>query len=172
MNYKSISRYLRHYGSIRSLRGSVIRSTFQRVVAEFDSFDDATVRDAISKLGQNPDGPLVCVYCGDPATCWDHLTPAARGGTHHLQNFAPCCGPCNTAKGRMTWQEYVDGMPVPREEVREKLANHTSGYHTAAALVTADEQRKLDAILEQIFTLMVQADQIVKAARDRREQVS
>lgn len=39
-----------------------------------------------------------CVYCGDPATTTDHLTPRAYGGTDDPSNLVPACGPCNSRK--------------------------------------------------------------------------
>jgi hypothetical protein len=39
-----------------------------------------------------------CVYCGDPASTWDHLEPQVKG--HRNQdNLARACYACNEAKG-------------------------------------------------------------------------
>jgi 5-methylcytosine-specific restriction endonuclease McrA len=44
-----------------------------------------------------PTGP--CAYCGGVADGWDHVVPLARGGSHTVDNLAPCCQPCNLRKG-------------------------------------------------------------------------
>ena len=50
MNSSSLKEYLRHYGRIRSLRGSVIRSTFKRVTAAFDEFSQEQADSALKEL--------------------------------------------------------------------------------------------------------------------------
>lgn len=53
-----------------------------------------------------------CVYCGAPATGFDHLHPLARGGGHTIENQAPACIDCNRRKSnRPIWVmlEYENG---------------------------------------------------------------
>jgi len=40
-----------------------------------------------------------CVYCGDPATCVDHVLPKAWGGLTVERNLVAACKPCNSRKG-------------------------------------------------------------------------
>lgn len=55
MKLNSIKPYLRHYGRIRTLRASVMRSTFARVQAGFDTYDSSAAALAMSVLDQDPD---------------------------------------------------------------------------------------------------------------------
>jgi 5-methylcytosine-specific restriction endonuclease McrA len=172
MNSKSLQEYLRHYGKIRSLRGSVVRSTFKRVTAAFDDFDKTTVDDALKELQQNPDD-LKCVYCGVPASCWDHLLPAATGGTHQLRNLAPSCTSCNNRKGNKTWSEYFDVLGNSDDVLarRKLLQSYTASYSPGTSLITdPKDQARLDDLLNEIHKAMSEADEIVARAIERKVQ--
>lgn len=64
----------------------------------------------IRRLTAQVDGPLPrtvyrtilasgpCVYCGEPATCLDHVRPLARGGEETASNLVPACKDCNSRK--------------------------------------------------------------------------
>jgi hypothetical protein len=64
----------------------------------------------IRRLAAQIDGPLPrvvyrailasgpCVYCGEPATCLDHVRPLARGGEETAGNLVPACQDCNSRK--------------------------------------------------------------------------
>jgi 5-methylcytosine-specific restriction endonuclease McrA len=170
MNSKSLQEYLRHYGKIRSLRGSVIRSTFKRVTAAYDEFDKFEVDAALRELHLNPDD-LDCVYCGLPANCWDHLIPAASGGTHQLRNLAPSCTSCNNRKGNSHWTEFFKTLDNSDEvSLRRKLlSDYTSSYVPGASLVTdPQDQKRLDELLDKIHKAMSEADEIVAKAIERK----
>ncbi|MFA7242396.1 MAG: HNH endonuclease [Sulfuricellaceae bacterium] len=167
MKFESLSEYLRHYGKIRSLRGSVVRSTFKRVIAAYDEYDPIAVKNAMQELHQPLEGPLNCVYCGTPATCWDHLIPAARGGTHQLRNFAPSCTRCNNAKGNKSWEEYLSNFNGKTANAEATLKQYTASYCAAPPIVNEDEQRQLDDILAKIHKCMDEADEIVEKACHR-----
>jgi hypothetical protein len=47
-------------------------------------------------LADNPN----CYICGRHANTVDHLLEVDRGGTHDLDNLAPCCTSCNSRKGQ------------------------------------------------------------------------
>ena len=170
MNSNSIREYLQHYGKIRTLRGSVIRSTFRRVTAAFDEYNPEHARAAMQELGLDPDN-LSCVYCGSSANCWDHLIPAAREGTHQLRNLAPACTGCNNRKGNKTWGEYFQSLPVDQDtEVRRnRLAKFTADYQPGQSLIEDEEDRKkLDDLLDQIHRAMIEADEVIAKAIARR----
>lgn len=40
-----------------------------------------------------------CVYCGEPATCADHVLPKAWGGLTVERNLVAACRSCNSRKG-------------------------------------------------------------------------
>lgn len=57
-----------------------------------------------------------CVYCRMYLTLTvnqtntltvDHKIPLSRGGLNERVNYAPACYACNTAKGDLTYFEYV-----------------------------------------------------------------
>ena len=166
MNSKSIQEYLRHYGKIRSLRGSVIRSTFKRVTAAFDVVNEQEVDEALKELKLDP-AQLNCVYCGVPATCWDHLAPAATGGTHQLRNLAPSCTSCNNRKGNKGWSEYFDTLErTDALQARQELLRaYTSSYSPGESLISdPKDQKRLDDLLDEIHKAMSEADEIVSRA--------
>ena len=52
-------------------------------------------------LADNP----TCYICGRNATTVDHLLEVDRGGTHDLENLAPCCISCNSRRGQKYGEE-------------------------------------------------------------------
>lgn len=48
-----------------------------------------------------------CTYCGasgnDSELQVDHITPVAKGGSHHLANLTTACRNCNQSKGSRIW---------------------------------------------------------------------
>ena len=165
----SIKEYLKHYGKIRSLRGSVIRSTFRRVTAAFDTYNEVDVDVAMRELGVDPLA-LTCVYCSAPADCWDHLIPAAKGGTHQLRNLAPACTSCNTRKGDKTWSAYFESIPnTPENSARKTiLEKFTISYEQGASLLNDPDHERLNKILDRIHQAMTEADEIVAQAIAKR----
>ena len=165
MNSASIKNYLRHYGSIRSLRGSVIRSTFKRVTAAFDDFDAVQVESAMRELGLDPNN-LKCVYCGVEADCWDHLVPASRDGTHQVRNLAPACTACNNIKGYKTWDEFFDTLENSErnDERKQLLRKYVSSLVAGKSLIDDVDQKKLDALLNRIHQTMSEADDVIASA--------
>lgn len=68
------------------------------------------------QVGQ-ADGPLECVYCGRPATDWDHLRPLVSGKRptgflNEARNLVPSCGPCNQSKGGQEWRRWMMGTAI------------------------------------------------------------
>jgi hypothetical protein len=55
---------------------------------------------------------VVCAYCGDNATEWDHLRPLVvgklpTGYISEIHNLVPACGKCNQSKGNRPWREWM-----------------------------------------------------------------
>ncbi|WP_130291563.1 HNH endonuclease [Pseudonocardia sediminis] len=48
-----------------------------------------------------------CAYCGDEATCVDHIVPVSQGGTRRRRNLAPACRSCNENKLDFTVDEWI-----------------------------------------------------------------
>lgn len=51
-----------------------------------------------------------CVYCGGPASGYDHVIPRGRPGWEDPENVVPCCRSCNTSKGPRTPDEWLAAM--------------------------------------------------------------
>lgn len=54
---------------------------------------------------------LVCSYCGDATSEWDHLFPLVRnkrptGYIHEIRNLVPSCGRCNHSKSGRDWDVW------------------------------------------------------------------
>jgi 5-methylcytosine-specific restriction endonuclease McrA len=68
-------------------------------------------------LRQVGTGVKQCPYCveiGRPANLitlanyqWDHKVPAARGGTHTLDNLFAVCEDCNRLKGNLSYEFFI-----------------------------------------------------------------
>lgn len=57
-----------------------------------------------------------CVYCNKRANTLDHLVPVRRGGPHTMQNLVPACVRCNSNKGGLLiqqWLQITDRIPHP-----------------------------------------------------------
>lgn len=68
------------------------------------------VREALATLGMLDH--VVCAYCGDPSTEWDHLRPLVEnqrptGYISEIHNLVPACGKCNQSKGNRHWKSWM-----------------------------------------------------------------
>ncbi|MEW1962951.1 HNH endonuclease [Microbacterium sp. NPDC077644] len=73
---------------------------------------DAEIDEALTVLEMMD--AVVCAYCGDTATEWDHLRPLVEnqrptGYIHEIHNLVPACGKCNQSKGNKQWKEWMFG---------------------------------------------------------------
>ncbi|MCA1063892.1 HNH endonuclease [Rossellomorea sp. AcN35-11] len=71
---------------------------------------DGEVSEVLSMLGMK-DG-VVCAYCGDRHTEWDHFRPLVQnkrptGYISEIHNLVPACGKCNQSKGNSYWREWI-----------------------------------------------------------------
>ena len=48
----------------------------------------------------------ICVYCGDNATCIDHVHPCKHGGTSHRSNLVSSCFSCNSVASGNFFQSF------------------------------------------------------------------
>jgi 5-methylcytosine-specific restriction endonuclease McrA len=169
MHASSLRKYLKHYGKITSLRMSNLESTVNRIIADFDTYDEKRVKDTIEEnLGMKWDD-LQCVYCDRPATCWDHLFAASKGGTHQLKNLAPCCTACNQLKGKMDWKDFIGPGIGPEQAARRaRLENYTHAYEAGGIIVSESERLQLRKIMSRVRADLQKADVIVTKALVRR----
>ena len=61
-------------------RATTLTTAFAGAIAPNDDYDSARIIKAMRDLKQNPN-KLKCVFCGKPATEWDHLFPLVKGKT-------------------------------------------------------------------------------------------
>jgi hypothetical protein len=178
MHYRSIKEHLRPY-EMFGRRRTTINHAFASAVAPSDTFDDRVVRAAVEALGQDPDAPLVCAYCGLPAETWDHVFATVRGSQfsghgHRLGNLLPCCKPCNSKKGNKDWVVHLGSLPMSaetREQRRQVIAGYLDRFRVVDA-VDADnpDQQALDQIRQQVLDLLAEGDKIaarIRASRPR-----
>lgn len=48
-----------------------------------------------------------CTYCGVPAELADHVIPISKGGPGTVENMAPSCRSCNSAKSKLGMAEFL-----------------------------------------------------------------
>lgn len=51
----------------------------------------------------------ICQYCGGKATGYDHIIPRSKGGSDDDWNKVPCCPRCNSSKGTMSLERFLNG---------------------------------------------------------------
>lgn len=94
-------------------RSSVITHAFASGVIPSIMPTEDEVQGALKVLGMNED-EVVCAYCGDPATEWDHLNAIIKdkrptGFFTEIHNLVPACGKCNQSKRNQQWREWITG---------------------------------------------------------------
>lgn len=97
---------------ITSRTSSVTNGFIQSIIPHIPPKDDELI-EALGILGMTL-AKRTCVYCGVPATDWDHLRPIVRnkrptGFIDEIRNLVPACGPCNQSKGGRVWREWMAG---------------------------------------------------------------
>lgn len=50
----------------------------------------------------------ICQYCGDPATCIDHVYPYSNGGKHTASNLVQACFRCNSWLSAKAYNSFED----------------------------------------------------------------
>lgn len=80
----------------------------RRRALEAEAPGEFTAADIIRKV-QEQEG--CCLYCdaqGWSSLTVDHMTPLSRGGSNFPSNIAMACLSCNTSKGAMTAEEFIE----------------------------------------------------------------
>lgn len=121
-------------------RGSTINHAFASALATADEYDKAKLDSALEVLGQDPERPLQCVYCGTAAATVDHLHSLVRdskytGHGHVIGNMVPCCRTCNERKGKKPWRVWATEGGATPEQI-ERIA----AYEQLAPPTVSDEQ--------------------------------
>ncbi|HWF65407.1 MAG TPA: HNH endonuclease [Rhizomicrobium sp.] len=97
---------------ITSRTSSITNSFVQAIIPHVPPTADE-IKQALAVLGMSPE-QQACVYCGTPATDWDHLRPLVRGKRptgyiDEIRNLVPACGPCNQSKSGAEWRTWMEG---------------------------------------------------------------
>ncbi len=94
-------------------RASSVTNSFVQAIVPHIVPTPAEIDEALGVLEMTQHN-RVCVYCGTPATDWDHLRPMVRGKRptgfiDEIRNLVPSCGPCNQSKGASEWRKWMEG---------------------------------------------------------------
>lgn len=112
-------------------RSSSITNSFVNGVIPVVPPTEDEVRDALEILGMQ--NAIVCAYCGDTSTEWDHLRPLVdkqrpTGYISEIHNLVPACGKCNQSKGNKNWLTWMRSTarlsPAARgvSDIEERIA--------------------------------------------------
>ena len=173
MQYHSIRGHLRAY-SIMGRRKTTINHAFASAIAPCDAFNEASVREAVALLGQDPDLDLQCCYCGAAAETWDHVfaTVSASefsGHGHRLGNLLPCCKTCNSKKGNKHWLTYIRslGLDAGLLEQRTSLIKAYLERFEVVDFVPhhLPQYKELQNVRNEILALFIRADQLAAEIR-------
>src|SRR5690606_16272236 len=93
-------------------RSSSITNSFVNGIVPIIKPSEDEIDEALGILGMHEE--VVCSYCGDAATEWDHLRPLVEnqrptGYIHEINNLVPACGKCNQSKGNKHWRDWMFG---------------------------------------------------------------
>ncbi|WP_230101852.1 HNH endonuclease [Microbacterium sp. Bi121] len=93
-------------------RSSSITNSFVNGIVPIIKPTDAEIDEALAVLEMTD--AVMCAYCGDTATEWDHLRPLVEnqrptGYIHEIHNLVPACGKCNQSKGNKHWRAWMFG---------------------------------------------------------------
>jgi hypothetical protein len=157
-------------------RRTTINHAFAAAIAPSDQFDDQRVRTFLQALGQDPDKPLSCAYCGDEAETWDHVFATVENGAfsgwgHRIGNLLPCCKRCNSRKGNHPWQQFIRSLPLTADErvARETRIAKCLGEHARREPADPNDPdvQQLSRIRDKIVDLLAEGDRIAAQVRER-----
>lgn len=101
-------------------RSSGITNAFVNGIIPVIPPSDEEIDDVLNTLEMDSEH-IVCAYCGDPYTEWDHFHPLVKdkmptGYISEIHNLVPCCGKCNQSKGNKPWKDWMlsDARLSPR----------------------------------------------------------
>ncbi|MGX7875105.1 HNH endonuclease [Mesorhizobium sp. ORM6] len=161
-------------------RKSTLAAAFASALAPFDDFAKHTVSEAIRDLGQDPEGELECVYCGQPAATWDHVFRRVVKGEfsgygHRVRNLVPCCRNCNERKGAKSWENWLETRSPPDIETRRANMVRFLSAPGAQPTTMEDLHREMPGELKryleiraEVFRLLDEADRLATLVRNRR----
>lgn len=92
-------------------RTSSITNAFVNGIIPVIKPTEEEIESALKTLGMDKDH-IVCAYCGNPYTEWDHFHPLVKnkkptGYISEIHNLVPACGKCNQSKGNKDWKTWM-----------------------------------------------------------------
>ena len=92
-------------------RTSSITNAFVNGIIPVIEPTEEEIESALETLGMDKDH-IVCAYCGNPYTEWDHFHPLIKdkmptGYISEIHNLVPACGKCNQSKGNKYWKTWM-----------------------------------------------------------------
>lgn len=147
---------------------------FAAAIAPYDRYDDQRIRDAVRRLGQDPDRDLSCAYCGSPAETWDHVYATDRdkkfsGFGHRLGNLLPCCKPRNFRKGNKELTTHLGtlGLNPGQFALRKRLIeSYLAEYRVVESLPEhLPEYQQLQDLQQHVFDTLARADALADQLR-------
>lgn len=132
-------------------RSSSITNSFVNGIVPIIKPTEAEIDEALAVLGMTDN--VVCSYCGDTATEWDHLRPLVEaqrptGFIHEIHNLVPACGKCNQSKGNKPWRAWMLGSA--------KLSPKTRGVSLLGEKIAVLERYEAWGVPTQVdFTAIV-----------------
>jgi len=154
----------------------VVNPTYEQVVA------------VLKILGMAPDS-VVCSYCGETSSEWDHFHPLIHdkkptGHWSSIRNLVPACGKCNQSKGGKPWEMWIQSaasqarrcqtnpgfvLRIKRLQAYEEWARDTP--YDFSALVGEDlwlqYQKELGLVLRAMARAQAVADQVKIKLREK-----
>ena len=159
-------------------RKSTFSNAFASALAPYDKYSETAVANALNDLDQDATEDLFCVYCGKDAATWDHVFNRVvegefSGHGHRIRNLVPCCRTCNERKGKKHWKTFLETLDLPDKDQRiarmkRFLQSHAvpDDYEVIKSKAP-EELRQFLQIRDQIFLLMVEADQLAESIREK-----
>ena len=180
MKPKSINSHLKPY-SIEKNRRTTIAHAFASALAPSDTYEEETVKKALTDLGQTDLKKLACVYCTKPAQTWDHLTNLVKAGEfngygHQIGNLVPCCKDCNSSKGSLPFEKFVESLTDLDAERKADLVCRLKKHQKLAKEVDLSKQGEEEAkllkeyrqIQDDVLALLKKGDQCAQQIRKIR----
>lgn len=164
-------------------RTSSITNSFVNGIIPVIAPSEADIDEALGILGMSNE--VVCAYCGDDASEWDHLRPLVigkqpTGYISEIRNLVPACGKCNQSKGNKPWREWMFGAAPRSPKTRgvvdiEERAARLAAYEQWGTPTRLDFAEVVGAELWQkhwenhaaIVQLMRDAEVTVEMIRER-----
>ncbi len=107
--------------TIKSRTSSITNAFVSGIIPVIKPTSDE-IKQALDIL-QMDENSVVCAYCGDPCSEWDHFRPLIvdkkpTGYISEIHNLVPSCGKCNQSKGNTYWKEWITGSAPQSPKTR------------------------------------------------------